>query len=483
MTGRIGQQYPDTAHVPLFHSSLGDDAINLAKVAGLFLDEWQQHVLRCSLNFKSNGKFAAQDMCLICCRQNGKNSIVEARELAGLFLIDTDKTIVHSAHEFRTAQEGYRRLSNLVENSDYLRELGKPKCTNSGAAGTIVRLTDKRFKEKRVVFSARSKGAIRGFSVDTVIFDEAYDLPEASLEAMSPTQTAVPNAQAWYLSSTGFDDSEVLRRMRKSGLDKAPNVGFFEFKADDDCDPADREQWYKANPALGIRITEDFLEGQLRKLSPIGFAREHLGLWTSLDIDALIPSGLWRSLEYTPGQMQTRGNGPAIVGDVSFAVDADPLGEFATVSYAGFNSDRMYHVETHATAEGINWVPEFIKLMDEKFKPKSIIIDPQGPISAIIPQLDELGVPYTAINARDVITACAQFLEFCIDNRLRHNPGDAPLASAVPMAVKREINKAGGWAWARKDMEANISPLVAATYALYGFTAKSAERKRGRRVW
>lgn len=479
---RVGCQLPETANIPLFHSSLGDDAVALAGIAGLMLDEWQQHVLKCSLNMTSAGKFAAKDMCVIVPRQQGKGSVIEARELAGLFLLP-ERTIMHSAHEFRTAQEGYQRLANLVNNSDFLVNEGKPKCTNSGAAGTVVKLTDRKYKDKRVVFSARSKGAGRGFTVDTVIFDEAYDLPEAALEAMSPMQTAVPNAQTWFLSSTGFDDSEVLRRQRARGLARDPEIGFFEFKADDDCDPADVDQWYKANPALGIRVTEEFLQGQFQKLSPIGFAREHLGLWTSLDIDALIPTGLWKSLEYTKGQLETRGDGPATTGEVSFAVDADPMGSVATVSFAGFTPDRLYHVETFATDEGINWVPAFIKQLDEKFKPKSIVIDPQGPISAIIPQLDELGVPYTAINARDVITACAQFLEFCIDNRLRHNPGDVPLANAVPMAVKREINKAGGWAWARKDMEANISPLVAATYALYGFTAKQAERKPGRRMW
>ena len=58
---------------------------------------------------RADGKWAAFETALIVPRQNGKGSILEARELAGLFLFG-EQLILHSAHEFKTAQEAFRRV-------------------------------------------------------------------------------------------------------------------------------------------------------------------------------------------------------------------------------------------------------------------------------------------------------------------------------------------------------------------------------------
>jgi hypothetical protein len=42
-------------------------------------------------------------------RQNGKGTILEARELAGLFLLG-ERLLIHSAHEQDTSLEHFRRL-------------------------------------------------------------------------------------------------------------------------------------------------------------------------------------------------------------------------------------------------------------------------------------------------------------------------------------------------------------------------------------
>ena len=44
-----GSQTPRVDVTPLFASSAGDDAVDLAAVAGLYLDPWQEYVLRGSL--------------------------------------------------------------------------------------------------------------------------------------------------------------------------------------------------------------------------------------------------------------------------------------------------------------------------------------------------------------------------------------------------------------------------------------------------
>ena len=79
-----GAQEPRISLVPDYVASTGPDAIELAALAGLHLDPWQQLVLTHSLGERPDGKWAAFEVGLVVPRQNGKGSILEARELAGL---------------------------------------------------------------------------------------------------------------------------------------------------------------------------------------------------------------------------------------------------------------------------------------------------------------------------------------------------------------------------------------------------------------
>ena len=85
---------------PKARSSAGTEAVELAASAGLILDDWQRFALECALGEDRDGRWAAFEVGLVVPRQNGKGSILEARELAGLFLFG-EQLILHSAHEFK----------------------------------------------------------------------------------------------------------------------------------------------------------------------------------------------------------------------------------------------------------------------------------------------------------------------------------------------------------------------------------------------
>ena len=53
-------------------------------------------------------------------RQNGKGAVLEARELAGLFLFK-EQLILHCAHEMKTANEAFRRILDLIDGTPDLR--------------------------------------------------------------------------------------------------------------------------------------------------------------------------------------------------------------------------------------------------------------------------------------------------------------------------------------------------------------------------
>jgi phage terminase large subunit-like protein len=268
-----GAQRPRVSSYPSFVSSAGQEACELAASAGLVLDDWQQHVLDVSLGERADGKWAAFEVGLVVGRQNGKGAILEARELAGLFLFG-EKLILHSAHEFKTAAEAFRRVLSLVQNTPDLEKLVRQVRTSHGDEGIELK------NGARLRFVARSTGSGRGFSGDVVILDEAYNLPAQAMGALLPTMAARPNPQVWYTSSAGTDDSEVLARVKDRGAaGSSPRLAYFEWSADPMAELDDEQAWAAANPGLGIRILPEFVEAERSALPEMEFARERLGIW------------------------------------------------------------------------------------------------------------------------------------------------------------------------------------------------------------
>jgi hypothetical protein len=263
----IGAQRPRVESSPKAARTSGDDAVELAGIAGLDLDPWQQHVLRVALGERPDGKWSALEVGLIVPRQNGKGSVLEARELAGLFLFG-ERTIIHSAHEMKTAVEAFLRIRDLCKNTPELDE--QVRAYYQSNEKTAIELKN----GQRLRFMARSDGSGRGFTGDTIILDEAYNLPHATLRAIFSTMSAKSingNPQLWYTSSAGMENSEVLAQVRERGIKGDKRLAFLEWSAPDDSDLDDRTAWALANPGLNIRISEEFVESERGALGRRGF--------------------------------------------------------------------------------------------------------------------------------------------------------------------------------------------------------------------
>lgn len=196
---------------PAAVTSAGTECIELAALAGLHLDPWQQFVLHGALGQRADGKWAALEVGLMVSRQNGKGGIIEARELGGLYLFG-EQLITHSAHEFKTSQEAFRRVLALIEDTpDLDRRVARVR-TSHGEEGIELKT------RQRLRFLARSRGSGRGFTGDCTILDEAMILRDAAVAALFPTMSARPNPQVWYLGSAGDEGSEVLGRVRSRAL-------------------------------------------------------------------------------------------------------------------------------------------------------------------------------------------------------------------------------------------------------------------------
>ena len=240
----LGDQRPRICSVPPALSSAGAEAVELAATAGIVLDPWQAFILDRALGERSDGRWSSFEVGLIVSRQNGKGTVLEARELAGLFLFG-EELILHSAHEFKTAADAFRRIARVVQdNRQFSRHV---KAIRTANGNEIIELKS----GQRLRFVARSAGSGRGFTADTVILDEAYELGDKEMEALLPTLSARENPQVWYASTAGGPGSVQLGRVRERGLRGDRSLAFFEWSADESDDPADPATWAKANPAWG----------------------------------------------------------------------------------------------------------------------------------------------------------------------------------------------------------------------------------------
>lgn len=480
---------PSNAHIPLFHSSLGDDAVAFAALCGLYLDDWQQEIVKGLCSFREDKRFAARRALLLIPRQQGKNICLEARELAGLFLLK-ERVMGHTAHEYRTAVSSYRRLKEHIERGGDALPVPlssirfRENTTETSITIPRIEKNGKLVRDRSFLqFCARTPGALRGLTVELLVVDEAYHYTSGQASALEYTQNQSQNPQLIVTSSTGFPDSLELLALRDVALSgEMDSLMYCEFKADDGSDPGDREQWYKALPGLRTgrqRIEE--IEAHYAKAKALGdftdFNREVRGLWATNDVGSLIPKALWESLAY-PQDFR-----PALPSQFAFAVDVDPLSEGASIYAVGQDQDGFFFMWQAAHEDGVTWVAEWLKIQQEQRPGHYVtVIDPMAPVGALKPQFDEVGVDYVELSSAQCVQACIQFESFARDGRLRHGV-DPLLDEAVNNGVKRNIGSKGGWLWAPKLPGAEIRPLVASTYALFGLTAVEPPEKRSGEFW
>lgn len=474
----FGGTPPRVCYHPEIERSFGPQAIELYASTGQTLDDWQCDAVHLICAIDATGKWLVFECGCIVPRQNGKGAVLEARALAGLFLF-RERLIMWSAHEYKTAVEGFRRVVSLIENTDDLRR--QVKSISRGNVEKSVEL----LTGQRLIFVARSKGSGRGFTGDCNLIDEAYAFTEDQKSALLPTMSAVDNPQIVYASSPPLDgvSGEPLFALRDRALTGTdPQLGWLDWGLDLDPErPADIEamkdpaNWRKANPAHGIRITSKQIEREHRAMSPEAFGRERLGVWPKRATDAgLIDMRQWGRL----------GDPALSLSDpVSFAVDVSPLRDRAAIVACAPLAGGGHVVEVVDYRPGTEWITERLVSLRDKWNPIGIALDMRSPAGALLFEFEDAGLvkspdreqmernphKYWAERgqlalptAAEVSQACGQFYDAVIQGTLRHQ-GQGPLDVAVRGAVTRPVGDAYGWA--RRQATVDISPLCAATLA------------------
>lgn len=461
----VGVQTPRITKVPAYSSTAGLEAVELYESTGERLDPWQKLVLIDGCGELPSGKWSAFEVATVVPRQNGKGTIIEAREMGGLYLFGS-RMIIHSAHEFKTAAEGFRRIRRLIDNTDDLRRKVK-KITDSHGEEGIELLNGHRLR-----FMARTRGSGRGFSADDLILDEAYNLASASVAAMLPTLSARPNPQIWYFSSAPLIDSDQLRKLVERGRsdEAAKRLAYFEWSAPRGVSLDDLEALAQANPGLGNRLSVEFCETERDAMDAVDYERERLGIEQEVTGSSVIDMRVWAMLQ----------DKYVINGRLVIAFDMDNDRKFTSIAVAAGRPDGLLQAELIDNRTGHPyWLVDRIIELKRRHRPVKIVVNGNSPANTEITKLEDKGVEIYRMSAAEMATACGQFYDHCRSDPEHQPTGrfapNAALNASVSGARKRELGD--GWAWARRDATVDISPVVSVTAAMWGWTTFAAKKK------
>lgn len=478
-SSRTGSQRPRLAVEPPRADSDGADASALAAACGLTLDEWQELVLSSWLARNEDDRYAATSCGLSVPRQNGKNSVIEARELYGIAVCG--ERILHTAHRVDTARKSFLRLVRYFDGPRAQPELAALVETIRRTNGqeSIVLANG-----GSIEFSSRVNGGARGSTYDAVVFDEAQELTDDQMESIMSTMSAAPsgNRQLVYTGTppSPVSPGTVFRRVRRAALDGSdPRLAWHEWGVAEVGDVSDRSRWYEANPAMGIRLDEDFTESEANTLSPDGFARERLGWWadqshgTNPAFDAAAWEACRRPADEAPGPDD---------GVTAYGVKFSPDGRLMSLSLAVRCAGGPAWVECVDYGEtargGVRSLADWV--IARKARCAVVVIDGKSNTEDLRRKLVDGGVPVRAVHVCSPADACAAFsmLKSAMDEGALAHAGQPDLDESVEGAQRRAIGSAGGW---------GLSPgaadcIQAESAALAYWGARTTKRRPGRRA-
>lgn len=310
-----------------------DVGLKFAELCGIKLLPWQKHVLKQMLARDHDLEhWAARECLLLVPRQNGKSLVLMIRMLLGALLLN-DKTIMYSAHDYRTSLDFWLMMLDTLESVPILKKR-IVKTRNSAAERKII------FDNGNVItMISRTSNAGRGLHPDLVVFDEAFSVSPEVVASVMPSQAARPNPQTIWASSAGDIHATELINIRKRLHSKSdPFLTGWDYFAKIDHEISDPGTWAEANPSLGYFLRPQEIGRACVNMRAQDFRREHLGQWADVIIDRVFEPDDFRLITTEPRLPPAN----HLLAGLSFGVEIVQLGvtrESASVSAVWRESD------------------------------------------------------------------------------------------------------------------------------------------------
>jgi phage terminase large subunit-like protein len=430
---------------------------------GVKFDDWQDGLGRAILAKRADGSYAAGvgGVVISIPRQVGKTYTVGAIVFA-LCILYPGLTVIWTAHRLKTAGETFRSMQSMAR-----RQKIKPYIEQvfTGSGDEEVRFTN----GSRILFGARERGFGRGFAeVDVEVFDEAQILTDRALDDMIPAmnQSKFPAGALMFFIGTPpkpTDPGEAFTAKRARALaGNSTDMLYVEFSADPDAHPDDRSQWSKANASYPTRTPASAMLRMKEALTEESFLREGLGIWDDVNKNTVVPMAVWAECLDLDSKIRT---------SPSFGLDVSPSRSWSAIAVAGKRSDELPHLEVAQRdgvvdhREGVEWVlPRLVGLKD-RWPAMRLWVAAGSAAESLAPGITAAGIAVEVLPARDVAAACGLFYDLAVSRALRH-VGQPQLTAALEGASKVDVGD-GAFKWTRRKSTVDITPLYAATVALW----------------
>ena len=472
----IGAQEPRLRVEPPRWGTDGADAAELMRAYGNNPDPWQRMVLDCWLGKDRTGAYNVTSAGLALPRQNGKNVCLEGREFFGLVVLG--EKILHTAHQVRTSKKSFRRLAAMFTDRRHPEIMDLVKNIRYTNGEECVEL----YNGGIIEFSSRSRQAARGFDgISLVVYDEAQELTDDQVEAIMATlaASATGNRQIIYTGTPPYPGcpGTVFRRRRTVCLEApgehdAWHEWSVEAESAEEIRTEERKLWYATNPALGIRLTEEFTATEQKTMSADGFARERLGWWSPVAAEAVdyaVDREDWKAC----GSDAPKPEGKTAYG-VKFSIDGSQVALCGAVCPKD-GPARISLIDIKPTGHGIRWLAEWLNQRDRDAA--CVVIDGKNGVELLVEMLEGKWKYKNAVirpRAQDVIAAASMITNELHERTVTWYKLQAPLEDSALTSVKRPIS--GGWGFGGD----NAAPIEAAALALWG--CRTSKRDPGRKM-
>lgn len=437
--------------------TLGTAVGIIAERIGQPLMPWQQLVADVGLELTEDGLPAYRSVTFTVPRQSGKTTLILSWELQraiGWAQVLGPQRIAYTAQTGKDARE--KVIDDQVPVLErHAAMLGLQKVTRAHGSEAV------QFKNgSRLIVLASNKESGHGKTIDLAIKDELFaDVDNRRDQALHPAMVTRPHAQIVSASTMGTEESVALNRAVTTGrkaieIDKGTGVAYFEWSADPDDDPGDPEIWARCMPALGRTITLPVVEEAFESLPLEEFRRAYLNIATATLEDRVISRDEWEAV--CSVDVVTEGK--------VFGFDVNPERSAAAIVVVGAGPT----IEVVDYRPGTSWLVDRLTELGERYK-YPLAFDRAGPAASFGELLRRnRKLKMTDLDARAMQRACGYFYDTVTTGdtglRVRTHPD---LDRAIEGASKRESGDA--WLWGRKASRYDISPLVAATVALWTF--------------
>ncbi|YCK81397.1 hypothetical protein M1D89_20370 [Arthrobacter sp. D3-18] len=149
-------------------------------------------------------------------------------------------------------------------------------------------------------------------------------------------------------------------------------------------------------------------------------------------------------------------------------IDMNPERTWVTVSLAMFSDDGL-HLEVAETesfnesgsAELVHWIQKLAR------RRTPVVIDAFSPARSFEPMLKEKKCMVRILSSNEFAQACMGLHDAVREGTVSHF-GQEQLDASVAGATKKAVGKAGAWAFARDDLEVDLTQIMSVTCAHFG---------------